>query len=274
MEQVTSRPKITVITVCYNASADIEETLNSILGQTAIDDMEVIVIDGASTDGTVEKIKPYASRLAHFISEPDKGIYNAMNKGIALSTGEFVNFMNVGDRFFNKDVIADVIAGIKAMKNRPDVVYGATVFRYPDGYTGHLPSLALMPGAMGACHQSIFVDGDKLRNERFDESFRISADYELMHRLYTGGARFAELKKYVAVYNFDGVSGTFAGQMRGVAERRRVQGRSTSQLLCRIDVMRVKAGMMRRKLTDALRSVLGLQSRLPERKPLEEIKQL
>lgn len=274
MEQVTSRPKITVITVCYNAAADIEETLNSILGQTAIDDMEVIVIDGASTDGTVEKIKPYASRLTHFISEPDKGIYNAMNKGIALSTGEYVNFMNVGDRFFNKDVIADVIAGIKAMKNRPDVVYGATVFRYPDGYTGHLPSLALMPGAMGACHQSIFVDGDKLRNERFDESFRISADYELMHRLYTGGARFAELKKYVAVYNFDGVSGTFAGQMRGVAERRRVQGRSTSQLLCRIDVMRVKAGMMRRKLTDALRSVLGLQSRLPERKPLEEIKQL
>ncbi|MDE6484915.1 MAG: glycosyltransferase [Duncaniella sp.] len=274
MEQVKDNMKITVITVCFNASSEIEKTLESILNQTAIDNMEVIVIDGGSTDGTVEKIRRYESRLTRFISEPDKGIYNAMNKGIALSTGDYVNFMNAGDSFFNSEVIADVISEVGRMEHRPDVIYGATVFTYPDGYAGQLSDLSLMPGHMGACHQSIFVDGDMIRKAKFDESFRISADFELMNRLYNEGARFAELKKYVAVYNFDGVSESVSGRLRGIAERRRVRNQSVSPLMCRIDDLRCRAGMIRRRITDKIRRIAGLPSQIASHVPLEEIKQL
>ncbi len=274
MEQVKNNMKITVITVCYNAASDIEQTLESILGQTAIDDMEVIVIDGGSTDGTVEKIRRYESRLTRFISEPDKGIYNAMNKGIALSTGDYVNFMNAGDTFFDSRVIADVIAGINDMTERPDVVYGATVFRYPDGYAGQLSDISLLPDHMGGCHQSIFVAGDVIRREKFDESYRISADFELIRRIFNAGARFACLDKYVAIYNFDGVSGSGAGRLRGVAERRRIRGMSDSQLLCRIDVARAEAGIMRRRLTDRLRALLHMKVQAQPHVPLDEIVRL
>ncbi|MDE5785206.1 MAG: glycosyltransferase, partial [Duncaniella sp.] len=258
MEQVNYRPRITVITVCYNAAAEIEETLDSILEQTAADDMELIVIDGGSTDGTVEKIRKYESRLARFVSEPDKGIYNAMNKGIAMSTGEYVNFMNAGDRFFNREVIADVISEVDRMESRADVIYGATVFRYPDGYAGQLPDISLLPGHMGGCHQSIFVDGDRIRKELFDESYRISADFELIHRLYGSGARFTEVKKYVAIYNFDGVSGSWKGRLRGAAERRRARGRLASPLVCFMDVARAEVGRVRRRVADGLRRIIGL----------------
>ena len=274
MEQVMNRPKVTVITVCYNAAADIEVTLESVLGQTAYDDMEVIVIDGGSTDGTVEKIRKYDMRLARFISEPDKGIYNAMNKGIALSTGEYVNFMNAGDRFFNSRVIADVLAEVEGMQSRPDVIYGATVFRFNDGYAGQRPNPAAMPGHMGACHQSVFVDGDMIRRHLFDESYRISADFELLRRLYMQGAVFAEVNKYVSIYNFDGVSGSGAGRLRGVAERRRILGRPVSKFLCRMDVWRATAGSLRRDLADRLRSLVGMNVSRPAHRPLDEISQL
>lgn len=87
--------KISVVTVCYNAADTIEKTMLSVLNQTH-HDIEYIIIDGGSTDGTVEIIRKYADRIAYWVSEPDKGIYDAMNKGIKVATGEWINFMNAG----------------------------------------------------------------------------------------------------------------------------------------------------------------------------------
>ena len=86
-------PKISVVTVSYNAVETIEETILSIINQT-YDKVEYIIIDGGSTDGTVDIIKKYADHLAYWVSEPDKGIYDAMNKGIDVATGDYINFMN------------------------------------------------------------------------------------------------------------------------------------------------------------------------------------
>ena len=97
-------PIISVITVCYNAVANIEETMLSVLNQR-YDKVEYIVIDGGSKDGTLDVIKKYANKLAYWISEPDKGIYDAMNKGIAKATGDWINFMNAGDKFINEEVL-------------------------------------------------------------------------------------------------------------------------------------------------------------------------
>ena len=94
-----NNPKITVVTVCYNAVKDIEKTILSVVNQT-YDNIEYIVVDGGSKDGTVNIIQKYEDRITKWISEPDKGIYDAMNKGILMATGDWINFMNAGDYFY------------------------------------------------------------------------------------------------------------------------------------------------------------------------------
>lgn len=101
--------KISVVTVCYNAADTIEKTMLSVLNQT-YHDIEYIIIDGGSTDGTVEIIRKYADRIAYWVSEPDKGIYDAMNKGIKVATGEWINFMNAGDEFYDKNVLTNILS--------------------------------------------------------------------------------------------------------------------------------------------------------------------
>lgn len=102
--------KITVVTVCYNAVNEIEKTIRSVLSQT-YPDKEYIVIDGGSTDGTVDIIRKYADRIDYWISEPDGGIYEGMTKGIEHATGDYINFMNAGDLFFDNHVLDEVFAG-------------------------------------------------------------------------------------------------------------------------------------------------------------------
>lgn len=106
-----TRPKITVITVTYNCAAVVEQTICSILEQT-YSEVEYIIIDGGSTDGTLDIIRRYTNRIAYFVSEPDKGIYDAMNKGILVSTGEWLNFMNAGDLFVSKDILQRMVEEI------------------------------------------------------------------------------------------------------------------------------------------------------------------
>lgn len=100
--------KISIITICYNSSKTIEQTILSVLGQT-YQNYEYIVIDGGSTDGTVDILHKY-SRKINWISEPDRGIYDAMNKGIRLSKGEWLNFMNAGDCFASNDVLEKIFS--------------------------------------------------------------------------------------------------------------------------------------------------------------------
>jgi glycosyltransferase involved in cell wall biosynthesis len=90
--------------VSYNAVLTIEQTILSVINQT-YPHIEYIIIDGGSTDGTVDIIKKYANRIAYWVSEPDKGIYDAMNKGIRTAKGEWINFMNAGDLFYSKDTL-------------------------------------------------------------------------------------------------------------------------------------------------------------------------
>ena len=118
--------KISVVTVCYNAADCIEHTMLSVLNQS-YPDIEYIVIDGGSTDGTVDIIKKYADRLAYWVSEPDKGIYDAMNKGIAAASGSYINFMNAGDTFASDSVLAEIVPQINP---NSQIVYGDVVLKY------------------------------------------------------------------------------------------------------------------------------------------------
>ena len=99
--------KVTIVTVCYNAVAEIERTILSVINQT-YRNVEYIIIDGGSTDGTVEIIKKYRAQIAYFVSEPDSGVYDAMNKAVKIATGEWINFMNAGDIFNSTTVLNDI----------------------------------------------------------------------------------------------------------------------------------------------------------------------
>ena len=99
--------RVTIITISYNAVLGIERTINSVITQT-YSNLQYIIIDGGSTDGTVDIIKKYADKIDYWVSEPDSGIYYAMNKGIAIADGDWINFMNAGDYFVDRNVIEQI----------------------------------------------------------------------------------------------------------------------------------------------------------------------
>lgn len=209
--------KISIITVCYNSSSTIEETFKSVEQQT-YHDIEYIVIDGGSTDGTVDLIKKNQHIIDKWVSEPDKGLYDAMNKGIKMSTGEYVGIINADDIFFDVDVISKVADFF--CKNHLDASIGNVVQYRDDGkiirkYNSKkwLPSklkIGFMPP-----HPSIFIRRaiyQKLGGYKLN--FAIGADFELVtryflknaiswkyfdistHRMLIGGLSSSGLKSY------------------------------------------------------------------------------
>ena len=118
--------KFSVITICYNAAATIERTLRSVTGQSWTD-KEYIIIDGASKDSTMEIIDRYRGKVDILVSEPDKGLYDAMNKGLRLATGDYVLFMNAGDRFHEDTTLEQISDQVQKLDKLPGVIYGNTV---------------------------------------------------------------------------------------------------------------------------------------------------
>lgn len=190
-----------IITVCYNAAAELEETMLSVLNQD-YQDLEYIIIDGGSTDGSIDIIRKYADRLAYWVSEPDKGIYDAMNKGIAAATGDYINFMNAGDKFAEASVLSKVV---KAMcDERPEVIYGDVIIR-ERGMEYLLKPKAIkkiMPDRLPFCHQSAFVASDYHKKHTFDTSFKCAADYNMFYQAYFKfNARFKYVPVIIAIYD-------------------------------------------------------------------------
>lgn len=200
-------PKISVVTVCYNAADTIEETMLSVLNQT-YDNVEYIIIDGGSTDGTVDIIKKYSKRLAYWVSEPDKGIYDAMNKGIDAATGDYINFMNAGDRFFKSDTIDYLIPNIFSST---DIAYGDVVMNYNGKILYQKPlSLERIYRHLPFCHQSCFVSTDLMKSEKFDSSIKILGDYKFFYNQYILRRNFQYIPTPIALYNAtEGISTDF-----------------------------------------------------------------
>ena len=183
--------KITVVTVVRNDVRHIEQTIQSVLGQSYTD-IEYIVIDGGSTDGTVDIIRKYEDRLAYWVSEPDGGIYPAMNKGLKMATGQWVNFMNSGDIFANGHVLSDIFgegglfstSGFQ-LSTMPWVIGGNTLNVFPDGHVEehHAESPQVIPHRLPFSHQSSFV---RIQPDTFcfGQQYRYSADYKLFYDLY------------------------------------------------------------------------------------------
>jgi glycosyltransferase involved in cell wall biosynthesis len=179
--------KITIITVCYNSAATLEKTIFSVAGQTYAN-IEYIIVDGNSKDGTLDIIQSHQDKITKWISEPDKGLYDAMNKGIAMATGDIVGIVNSDDTFNSKTVLAEIAAFHHA--NAIDASIGNIVQHKEDGkivrlYTSkNWTPYKLKIGSMPP-HPSIFFKRtlfQKYGNYLLD--FKIGADYELIIRYF------------------------------------------------------------------------------------------
>lgn len=162
---MADKPLITVITVCYNAISDIEKTIQSVIHQL-YSNIEYVIIDGGSVDGTVKIIEKYHDKISYWISESDKGIYDAMNKGVDKATGEWVCFMNAGDTFYSSNTILSVS---DCFCHQYDIVYGK-VNMVNRSYS-KLVTPATVPdknNPMPFNHQAVFTKTDLLKRMPFD----------------------------------------------------------------------------------------------------------
>lgn len=196
-------PKITVITVSYNTISSIEQTILSVVNQI-YPNIEYIILDGGSHDGTVDIIKKYQDKISYWISEPDKGIYDAMNKGIKIASGVWVNFMNAGDIFCDNSVISALFC--PEQKSESDIIYGDTEFIYAFGkYVKKPLPLESLQYSMTFCHQSTFVKTKLLKEMPFNTQYQICADYDFFYSCMKQGRIFKYVPQVVSV--FDGREG-------------------------------------------------------------------
>lgn len=175
-------PIISIITVVYNGYNCIETTILSVINQT-YKNIEYIIIDGGSTDGTINIIKKYENKISYWISEPDKGIYDAMNKGIEVASGEWMNFMNAGDTFADNRVLEKVFD--KTYPYYLKVIYGDTIM------LGNLQKrlkkandITKINRYLPFCHQSSFIKNINNNSIKYDLKYRISSDYKMFLNIY------------------------------------------------------------------------------------------
>lgn len=173
--------KISIITVCLNAKDTIENTFLSVFNQT-YKNFELIVIDGGSTDSTLEVIDKYKG-ISHFVSEPDSGIYDAMNKGIKLASGDFIFFLNANDVFYNEQVLENVVNAIKK-NNDAKILFGDINYISEDKKTSQIlrfdkikDDFSLILGNI--CHQCIFYHKSLFEEfGLYSNQFKIYQDWD------------------------------------------------------------------------------------------------
>ena len=202
--------KISIITITFNSAKTIQRALDSVQSQT-YKDIEHIIVDGASTDGTKELIETYAKahNNVRWISEKDKGIYDALNKGIKLATGDIIGFLHSDDVFYSPDSIGQIAAAFEDEK--VDVVYGD--LQYCKGpkvvrrwKSNDFNPCALKYGWMPP-HPTVYVRREVYQQVgEYDEWFRISADYDMMLRIFTAGYKSQYIPKVLVCMETGGAS--------------------------------------------------------------------
>lgn len=198
-------PLISIVTVVLNDPVGLEKTIQSVINQE-YQNKEYIIIDGGSREDTLKVIKKYEKYIDYWISEKDQGIYDAMNKGIYLSKGEWISFMNAGDIFVDNYVLTNIFQNVDL--NGIDIIYGNTLVK--DNITSYIEKSYENPSTilkkMIACHQSIFVQKKVYEKFKFDTTYKIAADYDFFLKCYLNDCKFKHIDIYVSEYDLDGFS--------------------------------------------------------------------
>ncbi len=181
-------PKFSIITVTYNAADTIEDTIQSVISQT-YHHVEYIIIDGASKDNTLNIVDRYREHITCLVSEPDKGLYDAMNKGMQLATGDYLCFLNAGDSFHEDDTLQLMVHSLRNTEKLPDVLYGETELVDSEGHFVRMRRLSApetlnwksFRQGMLVCHQAFFARREL--TEPYDLHYRFSADFDWCIRI-------------------------------------------------------------------------------------------
>lgn len=216
MERVNNGPKISIITVVFNGEHTIEKTIQSVLSQS-YSNIEYIIIDGSSTDKTMEIISKYKDRVAKVISEPDKGIYDAINKGIKISKGDLIGIINSDDWY--EDEALKII--VESYDPSIDIYHGyLRVVKDGKEYSVYRNSEKFLDEKM-ISHPTCFISRDmykKLGN--YSLKYNYSSDFELMLRAKNIGAKFKSIDAIIANFSLGGVSGEPKAVLETISIRR------------------------------------------------------
>jgi len=216
--------KLSVITINLNNNAGLEKTIQSVVEQT-FTDFEYIIIDGGSTDESVAVIKQYAHKIKYWVSEPDHGIYHAMNKGISKATGNYCLFLNSGDYLFDRDILKKVFA----LNRTEDILYGNMMIDYNSGrlVKGTMPAQIDLKQLMRDTlwHPVSFIRKELLLSlGMYDESLEIAADYNFFIRaILINKCSTYHLQETISVFSCNGLSSMPANREKLQAERSSIQ---------------------------------------------------
>ena len=199
-----NKPLISIITVVFNGEKYLEQTIQNVINQS-YDNVEYIIIDGGSTDGTLDIIKKYEDQIDYWISEKDRGIYDAMNKSIDLASGEWINFMNAGDWFYTDNVLKDIFD--KSNFFNIDIIYGDNQVVYPNkkriAKAGNMEDI--WKGSQFS-HQSTFVSSSLHKKNKFNIFNRIGADFQFFYNAYKNETKFKYINTTIATISSGGLS--------------------------------------------------------------------
>lgn len=212
-------PVISIITVCYNAEREIKATLKSVKEQS-FKNYEYIIVDGASKDNTLKVISQSGVEPTHLVSERDKGIYDAMNKGLALAQGEYLMFLNAGDSLYSTNTLQKIA---DAAKGSPDVIYGDTAI--VDAERNYLRPRKLRPpktltrnsfkNGMLVCHQA-FLPKRELAMP-YDMAYRFSADFDWCVKILSASKKCTQIDGFIVNYLEEGA--TTRNHIKSLKER-------------------------------------------------------
>ena len=205
------KPRFSIITITFNASSVIEPTLQSVAVQT-YKNYEYLLIDGASTDDTVAKAVASGINFSHIVSERDKGLYDAMNKGIALATGDYLCFLNAGDALYAPDTLERMVGALEGLNELPEVLYGETAEVDEERHFVRMRRLEApevltwksFKQGMLVCHQAFFVRRDKALP--YDLKYRFSADVDWCIRVMKSSKKLLNTHTIIVNYLQNGLS--------------------------------------------------------------------
>jgi len=211
------KPLFSVITVCFNSEKTIEQTIKSVINQNC-NRVEYIIIDGSSTDRTLEIIDKYREHIDCIVSEPDQGIYDAMNKGISKATGQVISFLN-SDDWYEPDTL-EIIQEEYLHSEQKTVFHG--LCRYIDGEKEgmiHAYHHDILP-EQSIAHPTCFVPATLFNlYGTFDTNYRISADYDFLLRLYSNNVQFKRIEKVLVNFRTDGASNDLSSEYENLKIR-------------------------------------------------------
>lgn len=231
-------PKVSIITVCRNSVETIEQTIQSVLNQTYTN-IEYIVIDGASDDGTCDIIENYKAKLGYYCSEPDNGIYHAMNKGLQHTTGDIIGILN-SDDWYTENAVENVVKTF--LQYDCEMVHGKLAMVYEENRIRVVEERNLEDLYIGmvVSHPTVFLKKSIYQQYGlFDEQYRSAADYELMLRLYTKGVSIRFVPEILTFFRRGGFSEKAtllnAQETLGVSEKyiKAMKGQDKEELLQR-----------------------------------------